>query len=123
MHDPDFYDEPEQFNPDRYLNNPSGTKPGVKDPQSRTPVHIFGSGRRICPGNDYAVQTIMILMAKLLWACDFESERPVDVSLETGFVGQVITEPAPFEVKIVPRSRARAQAAEEDFRELEHFLV
>ena len=43
-HHPDYFDEPETFKPERYLNNPNGTKKGV----NTTGFHdnlSFGAGR------------------------------------------------------------------------------
>ena len=43
-HDPDVYDAPETFNPDRYLRSEYGTKPGVDESDFRHTL-IFGAGR------------------------------------------------------------------------------
>jgi len=43
-HDPDVFDKPETFNPDRYLRSEYGTKPGVDETNFRHTL-IFGAGR------------------------------------------------------------------------------
>lgn len=45
LHDPTTYQEPEKFNPDRFLS----TKIGDSAPLTHLNV-AFGYGRRICPG-------------------------------------------------------------------------
>ena len=76
-HHPDYFDEPETFKPERYLNNPYGTKKGV----NTTGFHDnlpFGAGRvclfapvpmhsynglfyfkHICPGEVMGMRTIV----------------------------------------------------------------
>ena len=43
-HNEEFFDEPEVFNPDRYLQSKFGTKPGVGATAFRDDFH-FGGGR------------------------------------------------------------------------------
>jgi cytochrome P450 len=43
-HHPDYFDEPEAFKPERYLNNSYGTKTGVNTAGFRDNLH-FGAGR------------------------------------------------------------------------------
>jgi len=46
--DPDFFDEPEVFNPERYMLTENGTKPGVDASEYRANLH-FGAGRVCIP--------------------------------------------------------------------------
>jgi hypothetical protein len=55
-HDPDVYDHPEIFNPDRYLQKEYGTKQGVDESDFRHTL-IFGAGR---------VSHIIVIHNKLL---------------------------------------------------------
>ncbi|KAK7036078.1 cytochrome P450 [Favolaschia claudopus] len=50
MHDEKYYEEPDKFNPDRFLKTPFGTRPEVEDDPARRDNLTFGGGRRICPG-------------------------------------------------------------------------
>lgn len=54
-----YYQNPSTFDPERFL------KPKLElDPRE----FVFGFGRRICPGNELAFQTIWIMTASVLWA-------------------------------------------------------
>jgi cytochrome P450 len=48
-HDPEVYERPEDFWPDRWMLQESGSKPGIDNIDIRGHTW-FGSGRRFCPG-------------------------------------------------------------------------
>lgn len=56
-HDPTEYPDPDTFNPDRFL----GDRPAL-DPRT----YLFGIGRRVCPGRDFAEASIFSTMSILL---------------------------------------------------------
>ena len=45
FHDPDVYDNPEDFWPDRFIQSKYGTKKGKEDDLGRRNTYHFGSGR------------------------------------------------------------------------------
>ena len=45
MHDPKVYEDPEVFNPDRYLESDTGTKKGYKNDIVQRDNLTFGGGR------------------------------------------------------------------------------
>ena len=55
------YDRPEEFLPDRYLNNKFGTRNPVKDGSDdhRRATYGFGAGRRVCPGQRLAENSLV----------------------------------------------------------------
>lgn len=63
--DPNVFDDPETFNPSRFLtpHKPAGNWNGKVESDFSIP---FGFGRRICPGMHVALQTTFICMAR--WA-------------------------------------------------------
>jgi cytochrome P450 len=58
-HDPDVYEDPMSFKPERYLG---------PNPAQDSMDFAFGFGRRICPGRFLADAAVWITMAKLLAA-------------------------------------------------------
>ncbi|EFQ35333.1 cytochrome P450 [Colletotrichum graminicola] len=115
--DDEWYDKPEEFRPERYLENEWGVKPLMRDAaeaQNRHPTYGFGAGRRMCPGSNYAENQIMITIAKLMWEFDVVAKGNLDTSIETGYHDGLILGTAPFKVDIVPRSEDRKRAILED---------
>ncbi|PPR03921.1 hypothetical protein CVT24_008106 [Panaeolus cyanescens] len=63
LHDPEAYPNPDEFLPERFLDLKDGQlNPDVQDPSCA----IFGYGRRICPGQHLAQDTIFITVASTL---------------------------------------------------------
>ncbi|KAK5043558.1 hypothetical protein LTR84_011418 [Exophiala bonariae] len=56
--DEDVYDKPLEFNPDRWIDHPD------------LPSAPFGFGRRICTGQHIAKNSLLINIARILWAFD-----------------------------------------------------
>ncbi|KAJ8072218.1 hypothetical protein PM082_015776 [Marasmius tenuissimus] len=73
-HDPDTFEDPELFYPDRYLKTEFGTKPGIDDSCWRSTLP-FGTGRRLCPGIHLAHISLMLSAMNLVWAFDFRPAK------------------------------------------------
>jgi cytochrome P450 len=72
LHDETTYPDPETFKPSRFLNADGKLNKEVPDPAE----FAFGSGRRICPGRYFALDTLFLTVASLLMT--FKIEKPVD---------------------------------------------
>ena len=72
-----YYPNPHTFEPRRFLNDPEfgDAKPF---PASEKVSPSFGWGRRICPGEHLATNSVFITVAKLCWA--FNVRKYVDES-------------------------------------------
>jgi len=117
-HDPNFFDEPERFNPDRYIREPNGLKDGVSQ-IGRRPVYSFGIGRRECPGKDIFFQNIKIALAQIIWAFDIKPvEGELDTAVKTAYLPRIAMMPKPFKVKFVPRRSATVIFEEKQKAEL-----
>ena len=125
-HDENEYDEPDMFNPDRWLNSKYGTKESVvMDPsEQRKMSYGFGAGRRICPGQKLAEHSLKINISKIVWAFNIERDEaggPVDFSTETGYEGGFLVCPKKYPIKITPRSETHVKVIDQEFHELKEF--
>ncbi|KIY51315.1 cytochrome P450 [Fistulina hepatica ATCC 64428] len=75
FHDPQYYDEPDRFIPERFLKHPLGVRPDVQDDPARKENLAFGGGRRVCPGTRTGKASVEINLANLLWAFNFTPAR------------------------------------------------
>ncbi|KAH9994266.1 cytochrome P450 [Russula vinacea] len=60
LHDPEIYPDPEEFKPERFLNEDGSVR---DDP---TLSLVFGIGKRICPGRHFVDATIFMLRRRPL---------------------------------------------------------
>jgi cytochrome P450 len=60
LHDPEVYPDPEEFKPERFLNEDGSVR---DDP---TLSLVFGIGKRICPGRHFVDSTIFIVTSSVL---------------------------------------------------------
>ena len=82
LNDPRVYPEPEKFNPDRFLQGEGRTP----QPDPRGPA--FGFGRRVCPGNDLAENTMWAMIANMFYVFHITpaaDENGVEIPLPTDF--------------------------------------
>ena len=79
MTDPQVWEDPLTFNPDRFLSPNSSTDFSVFGSDLR--IAPFGSGRRSCPGKTLGMTTVNFWVATLLQQFQFESsDQDVDLS-------------------------------------------
>ncbi|KAJ0969470.1 hypothetical protein J5N97_022347 [Dioscorea zingiberensis] len=79
--DPKVWEKPDEFIPERFLNNPIDFKGQDYE------YFPFGSGRRICPGMQFAISTVELTLANLVYRFDW--------SLRDALVGEVNMDEAP----------------------------
>ncbi|KAF2808266.1 O-methylsterigmatocystin oxidoreductase [Mytilinidion resinicola] len=107
MHDPEVYENPESFNPSRFL-------PPRNEPDPVTDV--FGYGRRICPGRFFADSSLYLSIVQSLAAFTIRKavskdgkEIEVDVKPKPG----ILTYPTEFEFQIKPRTEEHVKLIKE----------
>ncbi|KAE8422719.1 cytochrome P450 [Aspergillus pseudocaelatus] len=122
---PNDYEDPSQYMPERYYKNEHGLKPGrVADPARRS-VYTFGAGRRVCPGMHLGENSLRINMARLAWGFDFlppldsvtgkEAPREqIQVDVKSAYTDGVSSGPKDYKCRIVPRSRKHVEIMRKD---------
>ncbi|CCM04678.1 uncharacterized protein FIBRA_06864 [Fibroporia radiculosa] len=99
LHDQERYPDPFDVNPERYMKNENVSNP---DPRP----FAFGYGRRTCPGQMLAEDSLFIASAMILATFDISKVIGLDglpVEPKVDYIG-IISSPGPFECRIVPRS-------------------
>ncbi|KAI0693913.1 cytochrome P450 [Cytidiella melzeri] len=93
--DPDVYPEPAKFTPDRWLDEGGRTREELS-------FFTYGFGRRVCPGQHLADNSLFLATAFILWAFRISQDpsHPIDTM---GFSDAQNTRPNPFVVKFEPR--------------------
>jgi cytochrome P450 len=105
------YEDPETFNPDRFLNHPKLANDYAGSPDYNQRDHYgYGAGRRMCPGIHLAERNQFRMLSKLLWA--FEITEPTNkygerIPLDPeGYETGLLHAPLPFKCNIKVRSPA-----------------
>lgn len=124
-HDPENYYRPEDFDPERFMRNPLGTKHDEisTHQESRIPLYVFGAGRRACPGEQFAMNTIRLAFAQLMRSYDVETDEELDMSIETGFIASFLLMSRPFKVRIVPRNEMARMVVKDEYKKATEFLT
>ncbi|KAI0350719.1 cytochrome P450 [Trametes cingulata] len=100
--DPTQYQDPERFDPERFLLN-GELNPRVRDPSA----FVFGFGRRICPGRNFAELSLFITCASILHTLTISpplDENGVPKRLEMKINKTAVSHPEPFECCIAARN-------------------
>ncbi|KAH0683213.1 hypothetical protein KY290_021801 [Solanum tuberosum] len=78
-HDSDVWENPLEFKPERFVVSEGGVNVDVRGGDLR--LAPFGAGRRVCPGKNLGLVTVMLWMAKLVQHFEFveDGAHPVDL--------------------------------------------
>jgi len=104
MHDPELYPDPEEFKPERFLDEDGNFK---DDPKLSL---AFGVGKRICPGRHFVEATLFITVSAFLAVFNVtnaKDENGQDIPIEAGMTvfSGVVVHPDKFKCSIVPRDK------------------
>nr|BAK09388.1 cytochrome P450 [Postia placenta] len=100
MHDPALYPDPFEVKPERYLSDQGALNP---DPRQ----FAFGYGRRVCPGQLLAEDTLFLLIASVLSTMNITKPigsdgLPIDVNVE--YTSGAISHPTSVQCNVTVRS-------------------
>lgn len=119
--DPSKWDDPETFDPSRYLAYPHKAGYYAAGDARQRDHFDFGGGRRICPGLHLAENSLYITLAKILWAFKIEPPLdengvalPIDLS-DDAYEDGANTLPKPYKVRFTPRSQKRLDVLKEEW--------
>ncbi|XP_010060877.2 cytochrome P450 82A3 [Eucalyptus grandis] len=96
--DPKAWPEPMKFRPERFLSSHKDID--VKNPKFG--YMPFGSGRRICPGMSFGLQSVHSMLSRFLHAFEISTPDSSPVDMSEGF-GITVDKLTPLEVLLAPR--------------------
>ncbi|KAF8483988.1 cytochrome P450 [Russula ochroleuca] len=104
LHDPEIYPDPEEFKPERFLNEDGSVR---DDPALSL---VFGIGKRICPGRHLVDATIFIFASSVLSVFNVakandENGNEIPIKSAASVQRGVIVHPEKFECSILPRDQ------------------
>lgn len=131
MHmNPDFYDQPEVFNPDRFMTNTQKMSKAANCKPLERDHYGFGWGKRICPGihlvSQECLNTILLFLfiyntmqaeveifniyMRLFSRYTIEPEldssgNPIYIDLNDFEDFGIVVKPLPFKVRLIPREK------------------
>ncbi|KAI3959395.1 hypothetical protein MKW98_018985 [Papaver atlanticum] len=104
--DPRVWSNPSEFQPERFLPRSDdgfgGEEAKIDFRGQHSEYTPFGSGRRICPGIDFFLQTVHMALARLLQAFDFNTAGGLVIDMTEG-PGLTMPKVTPLEVHLNPR--------------------
>ncbi|KAI0071515.1 cytochrome P450 monooxygenase [Panus rudis PR-1116 ss-1] len=99
--DENVYQDADEFWPERFLPNERGA------PEADSADIVFGFGRRRCPGSDFALRNMFLLIASIASTLDIGkvTEGGVEITPSAEFVPGIVSRPKPFRCRITARSQ------------------
>ncbi|CAI7586918.1 unnamed protein product [Penicillium bialowiezense] len=109
--DPEVHDAPEEFRPERWLENPD------------LPLSAFGFGRRKCPGSKFAHRSLYMALSRFLWAFDLTPMDSMNAEEELRRMQQkghaIPAVPPPARANFTVRSPKHREVVENEWQSVE----
>ncbi|KAD4385508.1 hypothetical protein E3N88_25676 [Mikania micrantha] len=101
-HDPQIWTNPLEFQPERFLTS----KKEVDLKGRHFELIPFGSGRRMCLGMSFALESLQLILASIIHAFEFQnpSNEKINMTESSGIVNHKV---GPFELLVAPRLSPR----------------
>ncbi|KAI1496915.1 cytochrome P450 [Biscogniauxia marginata] len=119
------YEQPDEFMPDRFLNNRFGTRYPVAESMDdhRRVSYGFGAGRRVCPGQRLAKNSLILNMAKIAWGFDVSpGSGLVNVDINTAYTDGFLIAPEKFPIIFTPRSEKHRRVITKEYEAIKPFF-
>ncbi|EUC61630.1 cytochrome P450 family protein, partial [Rhizoctonia solani AG-3 Rhs1AP] len=100
LHNTELYPDPYTFKPERFLGEQPAPDPAM---------YAFGFGRRVCPGNHIALQSLWLVISNVLANFEIAKLRTPDGEIITPkeeYTNGILSRMLPFKNSIKPRSSA-----------------
>ncbi|KAL3324781.1 hypothetical protein AABB24_038741 [Solanum stoloniferum] len=98
--DPDMWENPLEFNPERFL---SGKNTKIEPRGNDFELIPFGAGRRICAGTRMGIVMVEYILGTLVHSFDWKLPNDViDINMEESF-GLALQKAVPLEAMVTPR--------------------
>ncbi|KAI0071400.1 cytochrome P450 [Panus rudis PR-1116 ss-1] len=103
-HDEEYYDDPDTFNPWRFISKDDEDSQGTTNNMAATsPEYLpFGYGKHACPGRFFAANELKIILAHLVLTYDIKLEGETDVPEDLFFATAILPNPS---IKVAFRRR------------------
>ncbi|KAI1811693.1 cytochrome P450 [Poronia punctata] len=129
-HDPDEFENPGVFDPTRYLRDPNGSKRGASGATKqgdgsipRRQIWTFGAGRRVCVGQDMAMRSLLLTMAKVVWCFDIAPGSPEGIDIRTdAWDSGMASAPKPFKIELRVRGEGRKRIIQNEWEKADAYL-
>ncbi|QRW11227.1 cytochrome P450 family protein [Ceratobasidium sp. AG-Ba] len=99
--DPKVYSNPEEFNPDRFLDS------------NLPPAPVFGAGRRECPGAHFAQSSVFVVMSTFLTIFNVVPTPGKPYPEGKASSNVLVSHAIPFHCTATPRSDGRRRLIEQ----------
>lgn len=118
--DAERYPDPAAFQPERFIGDDTTSSESANRNDVALRDHFgFGAGRRICPGMNVADRSMLLGVARILWAFDVKPKAGADgkVMLPTqdDFLPGFVAIPRSFDVVVRPRSEEKREIVEREW--------
>ncbi|KAJ4775957.1 hypothetical protein LUZ62_060214 [Rhynchospora pubera] len=102
--DPDMWEDPLEFNPDRFMTPKGAT---IEPNGNHFELITFGAGRRMCAGDRMGVLMVEFALGTLLHCFDLELPKGVELNMDEAF-GLALPKAVPVSAVLKPRLAAHA---------------
>lgn len=126
QHDHVHYPDPNEFRPERFelRKHKSAFESSIEADALDRDHYAFGWGRRICPGMHLAEASVLLLVARILWAFDItpaEDDDGNDIQVtadpKLAYDHTITSNPKVFPIRFRMRSDQRGKVIEDAFQD------